>query len=178
VNVSWLDAQAFCQRLALRTGKNYTLPSEAQWEYACRAGTTTPFHYGATISTELVNYDGGVFGSRDYGDYRQETTDAASFPANPWGLHDMHGNVWEWCKNHRNNNHNNHEDALKNDKDWVGSDTVWNLTMNRSDTDYRLLRGGSWRNDLWICQSAFYTDALPGYRDNEIGFRVCCLPQD
>ena len=96
--VSWLDAMEFCHRLSQRTGWKYTLPSEAQWEYACRAGTTTPFHFGDTISTELANYDGNYsYGQGPKGIYRQQTTDVASFPANAWGLHDMHGNVWEWC---------------------------------------------------------------------------------
>ena len=90
VYVSWHDAMAFCQRLRLRSGKNYTLPSEAQWEYACRAGTTTPFHWGTTISTKLANYDGRkVYGVGEKGEYRQQTVDVASFPANPWGLHDI-----------------------------------------------------------------------------------------
>jgi formylglycine-generating enzyme required for sulfatase activity len=98
VKVSWEEAQEFCRRLRQRQGKNFTLPSEAEWEYACRAGTTTPFHFGATLSTELANYDGNyVYGDGVKGIDRQQTMDVASFPANAWGLHDMHGNVWEWC---------------------------------------------------------------------------------
>ncbi len=101
VNVSWMEAKAFCERLRLRTGKNYSLPSEAQWEYACRAGTTTPFFWGETISSELANYDARkVYDDGKKGEYRQQTIEVASFPANPWGLHDMHGNVWEWCLDH------------------------------------------------------------------------------
>jgi formylglycine-generating enzyme required for sulfatase activity len=96
--VSWHDAMEFCYRLSQHTGKNYTLPSEAQWEYACRAGTTTSFHFGPTISTEVANYDGKyIYGQGSRGIYRQQTIDVASFPPNAWGLHDMHGNVWEWC---------------------------------------------------------------------------------
>jgi formylglycine-generating enzyme required for sulfatase activity len=96
--VSWHDAMEFCHRLSQRTGKNYTLPSEAQWEYACRAGTTTPFHFEPTISTEVANYDGNyIYDQGSKGIYRKQTIDVASFPANGWGLHDMHGNVWEWC---------------------------------------------------------------------------------
>jgi formylglycine-generating enzyme required for sulfatase activity len=96
--VSWHDAMEFCHRLSQYTGENFTLPSEAQWEYACRAGTTTPFHFGPTISTEVANYDGNyIYGQGSTGIYREQTTDVASFLANAWGLHDMHGNVWEWC---------------------------------------------------------------------------------
>ena len=99
--VSWHDAMEFCRRLAQRTGRNYTLPSEAQWEYACRAGTTTPFHCGATISPQLANYDAtSRYAEGPAGEYRKQTTAVGSFPANAWGLHDMHGNVWEWCLDH------------------------------------------------------------------------------
>ena len=96
--VSWLDTMEFCRRLRRRTGKHYGLPSEAQWEYACRAGTGTPFHFGETITTDLANYDGSLsFGDGPPGENRQETTAVSTFPSNAWGLHDMHGNVWEWC---------------------------------------------------------------------------------
>ena len=96
--VSWLDAMEFCNRLSQRTGRTYTLPTEAQWEYACRAGTTTPFNFGETISPELANYDGNyAYADGSKGVYREQTTPVRMFPANVWGLHDMHGNVWEWC---------------------------------------------------------------------------------
>jgi len=178
VNVSWFDAQAFCQRLALRTGKNYTLPSEAQWEYACRAGTTTPFHYGATISTELANYDGNrVYGEGERGEFRRQTTDVASFPANPWGLHDMHGNVLEWCADYW---HDNYEEAPSDGRAWVGgeADQNQNINKNKVNTNWRLLRGGSWFSSPWNCRSAFRGFYRPDGRDGIIGFRVCCLPQD
>ncbi len=99
--VSWHDAMEFCRRLSLHTGKRYGLPSEARWDYACRAGSTTPFHFGATLTPELANYDGtSAYGDGPRGTDRQQTTDVASFPANAWGLHDMHGNVWECCADH------------------------------------------------------------------------------
>jgi formylglycine-generating enzyme required for sulfatase activity len=175
VNVSWFDAQAFCQRLALRTGKNYALPSEAQWEYACRAGTTTPFHYGATISTELANYNGEVYENGEKGDFRRQITDVASFPANAWGLHDMHGNVWEWCADHW---HDNYEDAPSDGRVWVGGEAEQNVGKNKVNRHWRLLRGGSWNNRPADCRSAYRDFHLPVPRDFAIGFRVCCLPQD
>ena len=96
--VSWKEAMEFCRRLSDRTGREYSLPSEAQWEYACRAGSSKPFHFGATLSPELANYGASsAYGNGPKGEYRQQTTEVGSFPANAWGLHDMHGNVWEWC---------------------------------------------------------------------------------
>ena len=93
--VSWDDCQDFLKKLSQKDGKHYRLPTEAEWEYACRAGTTTPFYF-KTISTDLANYDGNhTYGDSEEGEYREETTPVGSFPANPWGLFDMHGNVWE-----------------------------------------------------------------------------------
>jgi formylglycine-generating enzyme required for sulfatase activity len=172
VNVSWHDAMAFCQRLWLRTGKKYTLPSEAQWEYACRAGTTTPFHWGATISTKLANYAGTkVYGDGENGEFRQQATDVTTFPTNPWGLHDMHGNVWEWCADHW---HDNYEGAPEDGRAWMEE----GAKEKKNETRYRLLRGGSWFIHPADCRSACRFDALPDGRSNLIGFRVCCLPQD
>ncbi len=96
--VSWYDAVEFCARLSKLTGKEYRLPSEAEWEYACRAGTTTPFHFGETITGELANYDASrTYADEPKGEYREETTPVGQFPPNAFGLYDMHGNVWEWC---------------------------------------------------------------------------------
>jgi formylglycine-generating enzyme required for sulfatase activity len=171
VNVSWHDAMAFCQRLRLRTGKNYTLPSEAQWEYACRAGTTTPFHFGDTISTKLANYDGTeAYGDGAEGDFREQTTDIDSFFANPWGLHDMHGNVWEWCADHW---HSNYQEAPEDGGAWIDEEG----RGNKVTTKNRLLRGGSWGSDPALCRSAARDFNPPVNRDSSIGFRVCCLPQ-
>jgi formylglycine-generating enzyme required for sulfatase activity len=168
VNVSWNDAMAFCERLRLRTGKNYTLPSEAQWEYACRAGTTTPFHFGKTISSELANYDGNfAYADGPEGEFRAQTTDVGMFPANAWGLHDMHGNVWEWCADHW---HSNYEGAPDDGRPW--------LDENVNEETSRLLRGGSWYALPWLCRSACRLIDRPDDRCGGLGFRVCCLPQD
>jgi formylglycine-generating enzyme required for sulfatase activity len=106
-NVTWNDAQEFCKKLSQQTGRQYRLPSEAEWEYACRAGTTTPFHFGETITTDLANYDGNyTYGSGTKGVYRIKTTPVGSFPANEFGLCDMHGNVWEWCADIWHDNYN------------------------------------------------------------------------
>ena len=170
--VSSEDAMEFCRRLSQRTGRNYTLPSEAQWEYACRAGTTTPFHFGDTISTKLANYNGkDEYGDGAKGDFRQQTTDVASFPANPWGLQDMHGNVLEWCADHW---HENYEGAPEDGRAWIDDEA--NETKN--DMNIRLLRGASWFDVPWGCRSACRGRGFPDYRYVLIGFRVCCLPQD
>jgi formylglycine-generating enzyme required for sulfatase activity len=166
--VSWHDAQEFCRRLSQRTGQCYGLPSESQWEYACRAGSTTPFHFGATLTPELANYNGNhVYGNGPKGTYREQTTEVASFPANGWGLHDMHGNVWEWCEDHW---HDSYNFAPGDDQPW--------LIPAAADDEPRLLRGGSWLSFPANCRSVFRLNSHPGYRVDFIGFRVCCLPQD
>ena len=166
--VSWIDALEFCRRLSQRTGQRYGLPSEAQWEYACRAGSTTPFHFGATLTPELANYNGNhVYGNGPKGTYREQTIDVASFPANGWGLHDLHGNVWEWCEDHW---HDSYNFAPGDDQPW--------LIPAAADDERRLLRGGSWLDDPWDCRSAYRFSYPPVNRFRTIGFRVCCLPQD
>ena len=117
INVSWDDAQAYVAWLSQRTGKPYRLPSEAEWEYACRAGTTTPFYFGPTISTDQANYHGNyTYGSGQEGVYRKQTVPVGSFPANAFGLHDMHGNVWEWCADVW---HDSYEGAPVDGSAWV-----------------------------------------------------------
>jgi formylglycine-generating enzyme required for sulfatase activity len=169
--VSWHEAMEFCRRLSQRTGRHYTLPSEAQWEYACRAGTTTPFHFGATINTELANYDGKyLYEDGEKGEDRKQTTEVASFPANPWGLYDMHGNLWEWCLDHW---HDNYVGAPEDGSAWHNDDAKEN-----QDNTMQLLRGGSWNSHPRYCRSAYRFGVHPGSRNYYVGFRVCCLPQD
>jgi formylglycine-generating enzyme required for sulfatase activity len=166
VNVSWRDAMAFCQRLRLRTGKHYTLPSEAQWEYACRAGTTAPFHFGETISSELANYYGiETYGNGPRGAYRGQLTDVGLFPANAWGLCDMHGTVWEWCSDHW---HDNYEGAPADGRPWIDETT--------DEYKHKVLRGGSWDFRPEICRSAYRVNGFPDSRKDCRGLRVCCLP--
>ena len=94
--VSWYEAVEFCARLSKATGRNYRLPSEAEWEYACRAGTTTPFSFGELITSDVANYDGNYIYSQSLkGEYREQTTPVGSFPPNAFGLYDMQGNLWE-----------------------------------------------------------------------------------
>jgi formylglycine-generating enzyme required for sulfatase activity len=163
--VSWEDAKEFCRRLSKKTGKDYRLPSEAQWEYACRAGTKTPFLFGETITTELANYSGvDTYKDGPKGEYRGETTDVGSFPANAWGLYDMHGNVWEWCEDDW---HNSYEGAPSDGSAWIESD--------RTETR-RLLRGGSWIDIPGYCRSAYRNNDSRGFIVSVVGFRVCCVP--
>jgi len=160
--VSWHDAITFCQKLSEKTGNLYRLPSEAEWEYACRAGTTTPFYFGETITTDLVNFDGNsTYGSAPKGIYREQTIDVGSFPPNGFGLYDMHGNVWEWCEDH---GHSNYQGAPTNGSAWTTG----------GDSNYRSLRGGSWVSNPRRCRSAFRGNNRPDGRYNDIGFRVVC----
>jgi formylglycine-generating enzyme required for sulfatase activity len=161
--VSWYEAVEWCDRVSQHTGKQYRLPSEAEWEYACRARTTTPFHFGETITTELANYDGKyLYGEGSKGIYRNHTTPVGSFGvANAFGLYDMHGNVWEWCADHW---HDNYEGAPNDGSIW------------RSSNQYHLglLRGGSWNFDPRACRSVVRIYNAPDTRGSSIGFRVVC----
>jgi len=169
--VSWLDAMEFCRRLSQRTGRHYTLPSEAQWEYACRAGTSTPFAFGETLSDELANYDAShTYGNGQKGKYRKQTTPVGTFPANAWGLQDMHGNVWEWCLDDR---HESYERAPVDGSAWVDG-----AEGKTSGEKRKLLRGGSWFVGPGLCGSALRGLGRPDDANYLIGLRVVCLPQD
>jgi formylglycine-generating enzyme required for sulfatase activity len=155
--VSWDDCQEFVEELGRKTGKRFVLPTEAEWEHAARAGTTTPFHFGETISTDQANYDGNsAYGKGSKGVYRKTTTPVGSFPPNAWGLFDMHGNVWEWCE------------------DWYGpyaSGDIKDPQGGRKGTA-RVLRGGSWIGGPLMCRSAFRRGDEPGDRYFLFGCRV------
>ncbi|MEO0967514.1 MAG: formylglycine-generating enzyme family protein, partial [Cyanobacteria bacterium J06639_18] len=160
--VNWNDATEFCQKLTEKTGRTYRLPSEAEWEYACRAKTTTPFHFGETITTDFANYNGKYDGSKS--EYRQQTTKVGIFPPNAFGLYDMHGNVWEWCQDTW---HKNYDGAPTDGSAWIGNNNF-----------YRLARGGSWANSRELASSAHRGGDVPWSAHDlvysYIGFRVVC----
>ncbi len=160
--VFWHDANEFCQKLSQITGKTYRLPSEAEWEYACRAGTTTPFHFGETITTDVANYYGNdTYGSAPKGVFREQTTDVGSFPPNAFGLYDLHGNVCEWCADP---GHANYNDAPSDGSVWGsgGHNELW------------MLRGGSGGHSPRYCRSATRLIHEPDKRRRSFGFRVLC----
>jgi formylglycine-generating enzyme required for sulfatase activity len=161
--VSWLDVIEFCARLSGYTGREYGLPSEAEWEYACRANTVTPFHFGETIDSQVANYNGGyVYGRGQKGIDRSKTIPVGSLnAANEYGLHDMHGNVWEWCQDHW---HNNYQGAPENGSTWINT--------NASLNNYKVMRGGSWDTNPSYCRSAIRNYSIPANRINFVGFRV------
>jgi formylglycine-generating enzyme required for sulfatase activity len=168
--VNWFETIEFCQRLSQHTGRIYRLPTEAEWEYACRVGGATPFHFGDTITTDLANYRGtdheeyqwsGSYGQGTKGIYRQETTPVDSFPPNAFGLYDMHGNVWEWCQDDYSDNY----DVTPVD----GS--AW---VSKENSGLKILRGGSWGYIPRFCRSAFRDGLNPESRDFIVGFRVVC----
>jgi formylglycine-generating enzyme required for sulfatase activity len=149
-NVTWNDAQEFCRRLTERSQRKYGLPSEAQWEYACRAGTITPFYFGEIITTEIANYNG-----------KSKTNSVGIFPANGFGLHDMHGNVWEWCEDKWNENYRGaHADG-----------SAW---ISGNNNNCRLLRGGSWIINPNDCRSASRHKRSAVSKSSIIGFRLVC----
>jgi formylglycine-generating enzyme required for sulfatase activity len=149
VGISWHDAQAYVDWLSSLLDRRYSLPSEAEWEYACRAGTTTRYAFGDTITPLDANYGGNNGG----------TTDVGSYAANPWGLYDMHGNVWEWV-----------QDCWHDGYDGGPCDgTAW---VNAEGADLRVLRGGAWGRAVRTLRSANRGRNRPDLRDFYFGFRV------
>ncbi|MBW2636506.1 MAG: formylglycine-generating enzyme family protein [Deltaproteobacteria bacterium] len=156
-NVSWNDVKTFIRKLNRKEKtKKYRLPTEAEWEYACRAGTTTAFYTGDCISSTQANYNGNYpLGKCPEGEYRYAPSAVGSFAPNPWGLYDMHGNVWEWCQGW--------------DKDYEGD-------PNADLKEYRPRRGGSWRDTAQYVRSASRLRVYPKYSYNYSGVRIACDP--
>jgi formylglycine-generating enzyme required for sulfatase activity len=156
-NVSWDDCQAFCRRLGDKDGRVYRLPSEAEWECACRAGSAGPFSCGGGLRTDQANFDGrDGFAGTAAGVFRGGTTAVGSFSANAWGLFDLHGNVYEWCADH----HGDYPEGHVSDP------------AGPAAGDTRVLRGGSWFSAAWYCRSAYRYWADPATRAAHVGFRV------
>ena len=163
--VSWYDAVEFCARLSKKIGRNYRLPSEAEWEYAARAQTNTPFYFGDTITGDLANYDAHyTYASEPQGHNRKQTTPVGQFPPNSFGLYDIHGNVWEWCAD-------NWHDS------YMGVPTDSNPWITGGNKERSPLRGGSWLVNPTFCRSAYRFQFMLGkaYINFSIGFRVVCL---
>ena len=166
--VSWDDAMAFCQKLndlgRAPKGWKFTLPTEAQWEFACRAGTTTNYSYGDASDVQKMNFDGNYpYGGGSKGVYRQETVAVKSLGyKNAWGFYDMHGNVYEWCL------------------DWYGSRSYSSGAVTDpqgpDSGSRRVLRGGGWHNRARRCRSASRDDDGPGFRFSYFGFRLALVP--
>ncbi len=156
--VSWNDAQEFIQKLNSIEGTDkYRLPTEAEWEYAARAGTTTPFNTGNCLTTDQANYDGNYpLSGCTKGGHQQRTVRVGSFAPNSWGLYDMHGNVWEWVQ------------------DWKGNYPTGSVTDPKGPSigKFRMCRGGSWNQNAWVCRSAFRFYSFPSLRKDHRGFRL------
>jgi formylglycine-generating enzyme required for sulfatase activity len=169
-SVSWNDAVEFCRRLSAlpaerSAGREYRLPTEAEWEYACRAGTTTPFHFGSVLNGRQANHDGNYpYGTSEKGPYLERTTTVGSYSANGFGLYDMHGNVWEWCA------------------DWHAGDYYANSPVNDpkgpASGSGRVIRGSSWGSFAGRCRSANRSGPSPGFRAIVLGFRLALVPAD
>jgi formylglycine-generating enzyme required for sulfatase activity len=167
VHVSWHDAVAYCEWMSKKTGKLYRLPTEAEREYACRAGSRTAFNTGDNITTAQANYNGNYpYNNNQKGLYRENTVAVDTFAPNAWGLYNMHGNVWEWCS------------------DWYGGSyydecrtagIVTNPTGPENGS-YRVLRGGGWGDEAKNCRSAYRHYPTPDYRSYSVGFRVVIVP--
>ncbi|MGF1601815.1 MAG: formylglycine-generating enzyme family protein [Thermosynechococcaceae cyanobacterium] len=155
-SVSWLEAVEFCDRISKHTGRHYQLPSEAQWEYACRAGTKTPFHTGETITSQLADYIGtATYRAEAAGEYRQSTLPVGHFSPNAFGLHDMHGNVWEWCS-----------DCWSREYRRVPKNAL------AQGSQMRAIRGGGWLDTPTKIRSASRSGYLETALNRTIGFRI------
>ena len=171
--VSWIDAVKFCTKLSKlpkerQAGRKYRLPTEAEWEYACRAGTTTPFHYGAVLSSKRANFGGKrVIGGAEKGQSKNQTIKVGSYQPNAWGLYDMHGNVWEWCLD---GVRNYSADAVEDPKGPEPDDEL----PGPKGFEPAVLRGGCWQDGARVCRSAARYCGAPSSLSNGKGFRVVC----
>ena len=159
-NISWQEAIEFCARFSRFTGKAYRLPTEAEWEYACRAGSTTAYSFGENINDQFANYH-GIYAGRFIA--KKEWCDPLLgdiFPPNAFGLQDMHGNVWEWCQDHW---HTSYEGAPSDGSAWIGKERR---------ADFRVIRGGAWGYHPWNCRSATRNCRISRGFDPTIGFRI------
>jgi formylglycine-generating enzyme required for sulfatase activity len=160
--VSWNEAQEFIRRLNQKEGvSSYRLPTEAEWEYAARAGTVTPFNTGNCLSADQANYNGDYpLSGCSNGEYRKKTVRTGSFSPNAWGLYDMHGNVFEWCQ------------------DWYGDYPLVSVTdpPGSSTRGFRVFRGGGWRDDAGPCRSAYRSRSTPDVGNVRLGFRLSKTP--
>ena len=157
--VSWNDCQEFIRKINASGEVMVSLPTEAQWEYACRAGTTTPFSFGSSLNGDKANCDGNYpYGTTAKGQYREATAPVGSYSPNAWGLYDMHGNVWEWCA------------------DWYGDYPTGSVTdpTGPASGSIRVLRGGGWFSHAHRCRSALRNRYVPGFRYGDLGFRLVC----
>jgi formylglycine-generating enzyme required for sulfatase activity len=175
-NVNFAEAEAFCRSLtemghrsgALPAGWEFRLPTEAQWEYACRAGTTTATAFGDKLSSKQANFMGKPYNGGEPGPSLGKAARVGSYPANPWGLHDMHGNTFEWCRDW-------YHARLPGGVDPDLHDTRPTAQLNRDGTGSRVRRGGAWTDDGWPCRSAFRLRFEPERRYDHIGFRVVAV---
>ncbi|WP_353737265.1 formylglycine-generating enzyme family protein [Moorena sp. SIO3B2] len=190
--VNWYQAVEFCQRLSKLTGREYRLPSEAQWEYACRGVTEPlkldsgesypPFYFGETITGQLANYDASsTYADEEPGERSEGTTPVGEFPPNPFGLYDMHGNVWEWCADDW---HDNYEDPPTDGSAWIDNNEPENVNAknnpnsatNDENNPNSPLRGGYWAIYPTFCRSAFRNSVIRRVdRINYFGFRLVCV---
>jgi formylglycine-generating enzyme required for sulfatase activity len=168
--VSWDDAVAFCAKLSAlpaekQAGRVYRLPTEAEWEYACRAGLPTPFPSGVVLTSREANFNGNYpYGIASKGPYLERTSKVGSYPPNPFGLYDMHGNVWEWCSDYYDRNY--YRNSPRYDPRGPPTGTL------------RVVRGGSCFNIGRFCRASYRFGVTPGNRDLDVGLRLVMIQEN